>query len=584
MRAPRSFLPCCVVVVLASCGGEAAPATPPAPAATAPTPAAAPTATTGPAAVAPVPSSPPEPEGDPVELLHAIPTSVAVSSAYRDDPAQVARLVDGDLETAWNSRTGELAGAWIDVSLPAEATVTAIALTAGFTHRTASSDLFEGNHRVSRVRVLRDGVEVAAQDLDVASRALQSIPVRGAGGVYRVEVASVVAGSRPDWRETCISELRVMGHAPGASPGSATPRTAIGALPSADAPAVAAVPIAPALPAGPMPPRFATLAATLSAAGVTRLFRVDDVFGPLRQGGDRVSAIVAADASGTWLCVSRSFDTRCVVVASGAVSVHQPHDHADAVSVAYLGEDRFWVTTELPASGAPTASRRAERAPIAEATPLPAPAMREPPSWLAALEGLEIVSGYRTLAAAAGGWLTVCDVDDGAVTCPPPVSLDPLRREHLTLSETTLMFGETHSVGFEWWARDDDAGREESGQGSVFVHVGDAVALRATVINAMDVRVPSTEERGAIDVVEMECFDADMMTETCLQSGPPSGERRREDEDGDERPLGSVTFQRAPDEIPATGIGDPLAISIEGAWTILPDGGLRRRTRRCPEE
>jgi hypothetical protein len=75
-----------------------------------------------------------------------------------------------------------------------------------------------------------------------------------------------------------------------------------------------------------------------------------------------------------------------------------------------------------------------------------------------------------------------------------------------------------------------------------------------------------------------------MMTETCLQSGPPSGERRREDEDGDERPLGSVTFQRAPDEIPATGIGDPLAISIEGAWTILPDGGLRRRARRCPED
>lgn len=168
----------------------------------------------------------------PIDLLHAVGTDVAVSSVYRSQATQAARLIDGDLETAWNSRTGDLVGAWIEVRLPADAQVTSIAMTPGFTHHTADRDLFTSNHRVSSVHVLHDGAEVGTFPLDISAPALVTIPVHGTGGVYRIEIAAVTVGSRADWRETCISELRVMGHAPGAAAGTRLPRTAVGALPA----------------------------------------------------------------------------------------------------------------------------------------------------------------------------------------------------------------------------------------------------------------------------------------------------------------------------------------------------------------
>ncbi|HEY8431790.1 MAG TPA: hypothetical protein VIL20_25600 [Sandaracinaceae bacterium] len=169
---------------------------------------------------------------EPVDLLRAVPADLAVSSAYRDRIAQAAALVDGDLGTAWNSRTGELVGAWIEVRVPADATVTGIALTAGFTRPPEGrTDLFTGNHRVTRVRVLREGREVGVYDLDPESRGLQTLPASGRGGVWRIEVAAVQPGSRRDWREVCISELRVLGRAPGAREGQRFPRVAVGALP-----------------------------------------------------------------------------------------------------------------------------------------------------------------------------------------------------------------------------------------------------------------------------------------------------------------------------------------------------------------
>jgi len=176
--------------------------------------------------------APPPPDAEPVDLLRAVPTAVAVSSAYRDSDAQAANLVDGDLETAWNSRTGELAGAWVALRVPADARVTAIEMTAGYTKVTERADLFTGNHRVARVRVTRGGETVAEAALDPESRQLQAVPIEGGGGGdFRVEIVELVAGSRDDWRETCISELRVLGHAPDAEPGRHAPRTAIGALP-----------------------------------------------------------------------------------------------------------------------------------------------------------------------------------------------------------------------------------------------------------------------------------------------------------------------------------------------------------------
>jgi hypothetical protein len=225
------------LTLLSACGSEAPPAGGGA-APTAPTLAAAPPTP----ATAPTPAAPPPPSGPPVDLLHATAASVAPSSAYQDDPDQVAALLDGSLETAWNSRTGELVGAYIEVRLPADATVTSIGLTAGFTHVSPRADLFPGNHRVTRVRVLHDGTEVGTYPLDPELRTLQSLPVTGGGGVYRVEIAEVLPGTRTDWQEACISELVVMGHAPEARAGSTVPRTAIGTLPPLPEPGTNAAP------------------------------------------------------------------------------------------------------------------------------------------------------------------------------------------------------------------------------------------------------------------------------------------------------------------------------------------------------
>ena len=226
MRARLVMIAC--ALVWTACGEEApeAPAhetlEPPSPAEPeAPAPEATPAATAEPAA----------PTARPVNLLVSVPSAIAVSSVYRDQTDQIARLVDGGLETAWNTRSGDLVGAWIDVRLPAEVTVTSIELTAGFTRDGGSTDLFTGNHRIARVRVLHDGAALGEFDLDTSSRALQPIAVTGGGGVYRIEVVRVLPGSRTEWREVCVSELRVMGTAPHVVEGDASPRFGVGTLP-----------------------------------------------------------------------------------------------------------------------------------------------------------------------------------------------------------------------------------------------------------------------------------------------------------------------------------------------------------------
>lgn len=198
------------------CGGETPASAAPAAAGA---PSAAPVAAVPAAAAAAEPTAPvaPPPTPEPatpaptVDLLHAVPTVVATSSAYREDPAQIARLFDGDVATAWNSRTGDLEGAWIEFVIPAGATVASIEMTAGYTREGGATDLFTGNHRVSRVRVTRDGASLGDHPLDTSVRTLQAIPVSGGPGVYRVELLELLAGTRTDWLEACVSEVRVLG-------------------------------------------------------------------------------------------------------------------------------------------------------------------------------------------------------------------------------------------------------------------------------------------------------------------------------------------------------------------------------------
>jgi tRNA A-37 threonylcarbamoyl transferase component Bud32 len=165
------------------------------------------------------------------DLLRALGAEVFVSSQLRSKHAAAANLVDGRLDTAWNSRPGDLEGAWLAFRLPASAHVHAILLTVGFTKTEEKGrDLFLMNHRIARVRLLRDGRSLGERRLDIADRGLQRIPIDALGGEYRIEVTAVVPGTRAAWREVCVSELRVPGELPpGQSPrAGASPTVRVG--------------------------------------------------------------------------------------------------------------------------------------------------------------------------------------------------------------------------------------------------------------------------------------------------------------------------------------------------------------------
>lgn len=152
---------------------------------------------------------------DDVNLLRSTPTTIAVSSTVANASILPDHLVDGKLSTAWNSQTGELAGAWIAVRVPADARVKTIKLTAGFTHKDKRlGDLFTLNPRIKKVRVTRGDEVVVEQVLDIANRGLQSIPVDLAGGDFEIRVVEVVPGTKKHWREACVSELEVWGTVP----------------------------------------------------------------------------------------------------------------------------------------------------------------------------------------------------------------------------------------------------------------------------------------------------------------------------------------------------------------------------------
>lgn len=177
----------------------------------------------------------------PVNLLTATPAVVAVSSTVTNREIVPAHLVDGDLGTAWNSRTGELQGAWIGARVPADARVTSIRMTVGFTKVDPKlGDLFTMNPRIRKVRVLRNGVPIAERTLDPAVRTLQDIPIDQPGGEYKIEVVDILPGTKPSWRESCVSELEVLGMpGPGTSSKPGAPVVHVGSFnpPPAIAPA-----------------------------------------------------------------------------------------------------------------------------------------------------------------------------------------------------------------------------------------------------------------------------------------------------------------------------------------------------------
>ncbi|MFT5432459.1 MAG: hypothetical protein ACI9OJ_003158, partial [Myxococcota bacterium] len=146
-----------------------------------------------------------------VNLLVATESAVAVSSVYRGHDTQVVRMLDGDPETAWNSRSGDLVGAWIEVQVPESARVTGAKIIVGFTHENDGRDLFTANQRIQSMRVSRNGESLGEFNLDTNQRTLQSMLFEGPGGVYRFEVTEALEGSTASWREICVSEFQLMG-------------------------------------------------------------------------------------------------------------------------------------------------------------------------------------------------------------------------------------------------------------------------------------------------------------------------------------------------------------------------------------
>src|SRR5207244_7057122 len=135
-----------------------------------------------------------------------VPVAVRVSSRVANKKILPAHLVDRDLATAWNSATGDLVGAWIDVTLPRGAAIEELRMTAGFTgHGPTGEDYFTMNPRIRKVAVTADGKPAGTFALDIARRDLQSFSVH-AGDVLRIEVAAIEAGTKPSWREISVSE------------------------------------------------------------------------------------------------------------------------------------------------------------------------------------------------------------------------------------------------------------------------------------------------------------------------------------------------------------------------------------------
>jgi hypothetical protein len=172
-----------------------APPTPPAPASPPPIPA--------PAARKP----------EPQDLLHVVPMRLAVSSVVANPAYSPFDLVDHDLVTAWNARTGE-AKPWIAFRVPPGTRVELVSLTVGFTRKGAEGDYFTMNPRIKKVRVWHDKVSLREVTLDPESREFQDVRIDGNGGDYRIEVVETVPGTRKDWREVCVSELMVLGQPP----------------------------------------------------------------------------------------------------------------------------------------------------------------------------------------------------------------------------------------------------------------------------------------------------------------------------------------------------------------------------------
>lgn len=152
------------------------------------------------------------PKAVPANLLQTVPSKLAVSSTVDNPRDFPEHLIDGQPETAWNGKSGDLAGAWIAFRVPADAHVDHVEMNVGFDKKSGDVDLFTANHRIKRVKVRRGAKVIGEVTLDVENRGLQKIPVDADGGPdFKIEIVETVPGTKPEWRELVVSELVVVG-------------------------------------------------------------------------------------------------------------------------------------------------------------------------------------------------------------------------------------------------------------------------------------------------------------------------------------------------------------------------------------
>ena len=146
----------------------------------------------------------------PISLLGNVPATVRVSSTVNNPKILPAHLVDKSFDTAWNSVTGQLVGAWIEVSVD-DAQIEQVKLTVGHTGTgPKGQDYFTMNPRIAEVSVTEDGKPIGTFPMDVNDRKLQTIAEKLTGTV-RITVTKVQPGSKKNWREIAVSELEVWG-------------------------------------------------------------------------------------------------------------------------------------------------------------------------------------------------------------------------------------------------------------------------------------------------------------------------------------------------------------------------------------
>jgi hypothetical protein len=148
-----------------------------------------------------------------VELIrNVLGVHVGVSSQVKNSRIVPEHLIDRDTNTAWNSRTNRMAGAWLEVRAPGSS-IHELRLTVGHTGTgPKGEDYFTMNPRIVKIAIdSADGRHLVT--LDPESRQLQTIAIEPAESV-RLTIIELRPGTKASWREAVVSELEAWGTPP----------------------------------------------------------------------------------------------------------------------------------------------------------------------------------------------------------------------------------------------------------------------------------------------------------------------------------------------------------------------------------